>query len=162
LPSAKALFFPLVASRGVIGVVGIRPLKEEEVAFLETTRQHFVESVIGQGALAIERAMLAEEAQYAELDAEREELRSSLLSSFSHVLRTPLTSITGAAGTLFSEDQKLAAEDRRHLLESIESESARLNRLVENILQITKIESGSVAIRKEKHSLEEIIGSALN
>jgi two-component system, OmpR family, sensor histidine kinase KdpD len=161
LPSAKALFFPLVASRGTIGVVGLRP-QEEEASFLETTRQHFVENVIGQGALAIERAMLAEEAQSAEIEAEREGLISSLLSSVSHDLRTPLTSIAGAAGTLRAQGEKLAPEDRRHLLESIESESARLNRLVENILQVTKIESGNISIRKEKHSLEEIIGSALN
>jgi two-component system sensor histidine kinase KdpD len=161
LPSAKAVFFPLVASRGVIGVVGIRP-QEGSTTLEETTGQHFVENVIGQGALAIERAMLAEEAQTAEIDAEREGLMSSLLSSVSHDLRTPLTSIAGAAGTLLAQDKKLSEDDRRRLLESIESESARLNRLVENILQITKIESGNVAVRKEKHSLEEIVGSALN
>ncbi|HEX5036644.1 MAG TPA: sensor histidine kinase KdpD [bacterium] len=160
LPMAKAIFFPLIGSRGVIGVAGIRP--SEDTAFLESAGQHFVESVIGQGALAIERAMLAEEARSAEVEAEREGLMSALLSSVSHDLRTPLTSIAGAAGTLLDQDQKLSPEDRRRLLESIEDESARLNRLVENILQITKIESGNVALRKEKHSLEEIIGSALN
>jgi len=160
LPSAKALFYPLVASRGVIGVVGLRPQTPGDLR--ETTRQHFVESVIGQGAMAIERAMLAEEAQAAELDAEREGLMSTLLSSVSHDLRTPLTSIAGAAGTMLSQEGKLSDSDRRRLLESIESESGHLNRLVENILQITKLETGNIAVRKEKHSIEEIIGSALN
>src|SRR5262249_49540328 len=77
LPSAKAIFFPLIGSRGVIGVVGIRPSEESSV--LESAGQHFVESVIGQGAMAIERAMLAEEARSAEIDAEREGLMSVLL-----------------------------------------------------------------------------------
>jgi len=160
LPLAKAIFFPLVASRGIIGVLGIRP--HEKVSSFQSTDQHFVESVIRQGALAIERAMLAEEASTAEMETERERLISSLLSSVSHDLRTPLTSISGAASTLLAPESRLSSEDRMRLLETINDESVRLNRLVENILQITKIESGNVTLRKEMNSLEEIIGSALN
>ncbi len=160
LPLAKAIFFPLIGSRGIIGVVGIRPGPDSNVA--ESAGQHFVENVVGQGGLAIERAMLAEEARTAEMDAEREGLISSLLSSVSHDLRTPLTSISGAASTLLDQEARLSPDDKKRLLEMVNDESARLNRLVENILQITKIESGKVTVRKELHSLEEIIGSSLN
>ncbi len=163
LPSAKAIFFPLIANRGVIGTIGIRP--QRETLAYESTDQHFIESVIGQAALAIERAMLSEEAKAAEIEAEREGLMSTLLSSVSHDLRTPLTSIAGAASALLIQNQKgqkLSQEDQKRLLETINDESARLNRLVENILQITKIESGNIHIRKENQSLEEIIGSSLN
>lgn len=104
----------------------------------------------------------AEEAMAAELKAEREKLINSLLSSISHDLRTPLTSISGAASTLLERESQISVQDRRHLTEMINEESIRLNRLVEKILQVTKIESGNLHIRKEPHLLEEVIGSALN
>jgi len=87
---------------------------------------------------------------------------SSLLSSVSHDLRTPLTSIAGASSTLLESDSKISPADQTRLLETIRDESVRLNRLVEKILQITKIESGNIQVRKELQPLEEIIGSVLN
>lgn len=104
----------------------------------------------------------AEEAMAAELKVEREKLINSLLSSISHDLRTPLTSISGAASTLVERENQISSVDRRHLTEMINEESIRLNRLVEKILQVTKIESGNLQIRKEPHLLEEVIGSALH
>jgi len=111
--------------------------------------------------LTVQSRRSAEKALTAEMEAERERVMSSLLSSVSHDLRTPLTSISGAAGTLLSQESKISAEDRRYLLQTIDEESSRLNRLVEKILQITRIESGSVQAKKELHSLEELIGSVL-
>jgi len=112
--------------------------------------------------LTLQSRRSAEGALQAEMEAEREKLISSLLSSVSHDLRTPLTSISGAASTLLEQESKISLEDRRHLLEMINDESLHLNRLVEKILQITKIESGNLHLRKEMHSVEEIVGSALN
>jgi K+-sensing histidine kinase KdpD len=112
--------------------------------------------------LTLQSRRSSEEALAAQLKAEREKLMSSLLSSVSHDLRTPLTSISGAASTLLEQESKISLEDRKHLLEMINDESIRLNRLVEKILQITKIESGNIHVRKEMHSLEEMIGSVLN
>ncbi len=111
--------------------------------------------------LMIQLRHSAEKTVTAEKMAEREGIVSALLSSVSHDLRTPLTSISGAASTLLAETH-LPSEDQQRLLETINSESDRLNRLVGNILQITKIESGHIHVRKELHSLEEIIGSALD
>jgi K+-sensing histidine kinase KdpD len=100
--------------------------------------------------------------EIAERNAEKERLISTLLSSVSHDFRTPLTVLSGAAATLSNTDVKLTDTDRNRLLATISDEVIHLNRLVGNILQITKIESGNIPIHKELHSLEEIIGSALN
>ena len=102
------------------------------------------------------------ESYLAERMVEREKLASTLLSSISHDLRTPLTSIEGAASTLLTQEEKLSIADRHRLLDMISEEAHRLNRLVSNILQITKIEAGHMNAHRELHSLEEIIGSALN
>lgn len=166
LPSAKALFFPLIASRGVLGVVGLKPFRkveDHEPAF-ESSEEHFIESVLNQAALSIEKAMLSEEAHETEKEVERERLTSTLLSSVSHDLRTPLTSISGSATTLLTLlDHKNSSDtNQRRLLETIVDESDRLNRLVTNILHITRLESGQIHLRKDLHSLEEIIGSTLN
>ncbi len=120
--------------------------------------------------LTVQSRRSAKEALSARMVAEREGIVSALLSSVSHDLRTPLTSISGAASTLLASQSKLppnispkiSEDDQRRLLETINDESDRLNRLVANILQITKIESGNIHVRKEFHSFEEIIGSALD
>jgi two-component system sensor histidine kinase KdpD len=100
------------------------------------------------------------EAESAKLRAETEELRSSLLSSVSHDLRTPLAAITGAASTLADEGARLSAAERGELVETIGEEAARLERLVANLLDMSRLESGA-KLRKEWIPLEEIVGSAL-
>lgn len=112
--------------------------------------------------LTVKARKKSEEANQARITAEKEAMISSLLSSFSHDLRTPLTSIMGAASTLVSHEAGLSQDDRRRLYETIYEESDRLNRLTANLFQITKVESGNLQMKKDRHSLEEIIGSALN
>ncbi len=102
---------------------------------------------------------LGEEAQRAELRAESERLRSALLSSVSHDLRTPLAVVTGAAGTLLQEG--LDRDVRRELTETILQEAERLDRLVRNLLDMTRVEAGRIQVKSEWHSLEEVVGSAL-
>jgi two-component system sensor histidine kinase KdpD len=160
LPGAKALYLPLVASRGTLGVLGLRP---EEPRSLEVPEQrHQLETFANQTALALERAHLAKEAQQAHVRAETERLRSSLLSSVSHDLRTPLAGITGAASSLLESDEQFDPATRKELLETLYEESDRLNRLVHNLLDMTRLESGSLRVRKEWHPLEEVVGAALN
>ena len=159
LPGAKALYLPLLGSRGAVGVMGVRP--PESKSFEAPEQLHLLETFASQTALAIERAVLAEEAQAAQLRVEAERLRSSLLSSVSHDLRTPLTAITGAASTLLEPDNGLSAESRRDLVETIAEEAHRLNRLVQNLLEMTRLEAG-VQIKKEWHPLEEVVGAALS
>jgi two-component system sensor histidine kinase KdpD len=159
LPGASALYLPLIAPRGPVGVLGIRPADRHALDAPE--QLHQLETFANQTALAIERAQLADEAQAAHVRIETERLRSSLLSSVSHDLRTPLATITGATGTLLENGARLDAGTRQELIESIRDEAERLNRLVHNLLEMMRVESGALEVRRDWHSLEEVIGAAL-
>jgi two-component system, OmpR family, sensor histidine kinase KdpD len=159
LPGASALYLPLQAPRGPVGVLGVRPADQH--ALDAPDQLHQLETFANQTALAIERAQLADETQQAQVRVETERLRNSLLSSVSHDLRTPLATITGAASTMLDQGSRLDAETRRDLLESVREEADRLNRLVQNLLEMTRLESGALQLRKEWHPLEEVIGAAL-
>jgi two-component system sensor histidine kinase KdpD len=159
LPGASALYVPLTGSAGAVGVLGVRPADRH--AMEEPERLHQLETFASQTALALERARLAEEAQAAQVRIETEQLRNSLLSSVSHDLRTPLATITGAASTLLQDGARLDDDTRQGLLDSVHEEAERLNRLVQNLLEMTRLESGVVPLRKELHPPEEIIGAAL-
>ena len=159
LPGARALYLPLIASRGTVGVLGVRPT---DLHMFDAPEQiHQLETFANQTALAIERARLAEEAQQAEVRVETERMRSSLLSSVSHDLRTPLATITGAATTLLANGAVIDDQTQRELLVSVRDEANHLNRLVQNLLEMTRIESGAVQLSRDWHSMEEIVGAAL-
>ncbi len=108
-----------------------------------------------------ERLQLAEEAEAATLRARTEEMRSSLLSAVSHDLRTPLAAITGAATTLRDRTGAVDPEQRVELLDTVCQEAERLERLVGNLLDMTRLESGALEVKREWVPLEEIVGSAL-
>jgi two-component system sensor histidine kinase KdpD len=151
LPGAKALYLPLVASRGTLGVLGVRPTESRA---LEAPEQlHQLETFANQTALAIERAQLAKEAQEAQVRAEAERLRNALLSSVSHDLRTPLATIMGAASSLLEDGTHFHRGTWQDLLQSIVDEAERLNRLVSNLLDMTRLEAGTLAVKKDWHPL---------
>ena len=159
LPGATAIFLPLIASQGALGVLGVRPADWHA---LEAPEQlHLLEAFAAQVALAFERTELAEAAQQAHVKAETEQLRSSLLSSVSHDLRTPLASITGTLSSVLEDEDQLDRTTRRGLLQSVYDEVERLNRLVNNLLDMMRLESGAVMVKKEWHLLEEVVGTAL-
>ena len=159
LPGAKALYLPLVAPRGTLGVLGVHPT---ELHSLEAPEQiHQLETFANQTALAIERTQLAEEAQQAQVRAEAERLRNALLSSVSHDLRTPLATIMGSASSLLEDGTHFQRGTWQDLLQSILDEAERLNRLVGNLLDMTRLEAGTLAVKKDWLPLEEVIGSAL-
>jgi two-component system sensor histidine kinase KdpD len=137
---------------GVLAVRTERALSVEEMDLLETVARLL--------AAPLERARLTREAEAARLEAERERMRGTLLSSVSHDLRTPLAAITGAASSLL-EGGGLADTQRLELQRTILEESQRLDRRVSNLLEMTRLESGSVSLRRDWHSLEEIVGTAL-
>jgi two-component system sensor histidine kinase KdpD len=159
LPGARALYLPLKAARGTVGVLGVVPPSDEALAAPE--QLHLLETFAAQTALAIERVALVDEAQQARLRSETERLRNSLLSAVSHDLRTPLATITGSASALVEQEAGLDAAARRELAQAIEEEADRLNRLVHNLLEMTRLESGGVRVRKDWAPLEEVVGSAL-
>jgi len=158
LPGSSALYVPLIGSTGAVGVLGVRPSDPHAMDVPE--RLHQLETFAAQTALALERARLAAEAQDAEVRIETERLRNSLLSSVSHDLRTPLAAITGAVTTIL-DGGRLEAATRHELLESVRDEAERLNRLVQNLLEMTRLESGALQLRRELHPIEEVIGAAL-
>jgi two-component system, OmpR family, sensor histidine kinase KdpD len=159
LPGASALYVPLLGSTGPVGVLGLRP--PDRHAMDEPERLHQLETFAAQTALALERARLADEAQEAEVRIETERLRNSLLSSVSHDLRTPLATITGAVSTILEGRAPLDAATQHELLESVHEEAERLNRLVQNLLEMTRLESGALPLQRELHPPEEVIGAAL-
>jgi two-component system, OmpR family, sensor histidine kinase KdpD len=160
LPGAQGLYLPLITSRGTAGVLGIYPARAS-YAFLPDEVQ-LLETFANQTAVAIERARLAEETEEARVQIETERLRNALLSSISHDLRTPLSAITGAVSSLLTNDRTLAADDRHELAQVAYEEAERLNRLVGNLLEMTRLESGGIQVEKEWELLEEIVGSTLN
>jgi two-component system sensor histidine kinase KdpD len=112
--------------------------------------------------MAIERTLLAEEAQQALLKAETEALRSTLLSSVSHDLRTPLAAITGSATALLQKDITLDKQSRQELVQTIFEEAEHLNQIIRNVLDMTRLEAKAISVQKEWQSPEEIIGVVLN
>jgi two-component system sensor histidine kinase KdpD len=159
LPNAIALFLPLIGSQRTHGAVAIRVPDAERL--LDPDVRRLLEACANQLALALERDQLAIDAAEARIQAESEQVRSSLLSSVSHDLKTPLAAIAGASNSLL-EVATLDDDTRRNLLETVAEESTRLNRLLENILQMSKLDAGAATPNKQWHVLEEIVGSALH
>jgi len=159
LPAAQGLYLPLRAVGGTVGVLGVRPADTAPLDDPMTVR--LLEAFAGQAALALERALLAERAQREQVEVEAERLRTSLLSSLSHDLRTPLASITGAAGALLDEQAPLAPGPGRDLLRTILEEAQRMNRLIGNLLDMIRVESGALRPQREWQPLEEPLGVAL-
>jgi two-component system, OmpR family, sensor histidine kinase KdpD len=159
LAGARALYLPLIASRRTIGVLGVRPSQARRL--LAPEQLHLLETFINQAAVALERVALTAEAQRAQVQAETERMRSSLLSSVSHDLRTPLAVITGATSSLIEGAKILDPATRVELAQTAYDEAERLNRLLGNLLDMTKLESGALQVRKEWQPLEEVVGAAL-
>jgi len=159
LPSASALYAPLHETRGCLGVLGLRPENPER--FADPEQRALIQVFATQIASALERAHLTEEAQHVHVQMESERLRSSLLSSVSHDLRTPLAVITGAASVLMQPDVSVTPETRIDLSATIHEEAERLNRLVRNLLDMTRLTAGGVTVAKTWQPLVEVVGAVL-
>ncbi len=159
MPSAKFHFRPLVAPSGPIGVIGVEP--SEHVGGLADATEAALRSMAEQATIALERTRLVSEAGNAATNAESERLRTALLSSISHDLRTPLASILGSATSLKTLGDKMSTVDRGDLLTTIEEETERLTRFIGNILDMTKLEAGVLTTRCEPIDVGESIRSAV-
>jgi two-component system sensor histidine kinase KdpD len=159
LPGTEALYLPLKGSQAVLGVLGVLPANPRRVLLPE--QYHLLETFAGQIALALERAQLAERAQRASIDAEREGLRNALLASISHDLRTPLAVIAGASSSLAERGTQLAEGERAALARSIYEQSRQMGELVAKVLEMTRLEAGGIALARDWHSIAEIAGAVL-
>ena len=160
LPSAEGMYLPLSTSRSTVGVLGISPARANMLFTADDLQM--LSALASQTALAIERSHLAEETERVKLQIEAERLRNALLSSVSHDIRTPLASVTGAVSSLLENEKTLSDANRHELAQVAYEESKRLNQLVGNILQMTRLEAGSVHVNREWQPLEEVIGITLN
>ncbi len=159
LPNAVALFVPLSGSQSTLGAIAVRADAADWL--LEPEFRQWLESCANQLALALERDQMTVAAGDARVKAEAEQIRSTLLSSVSHDLKTPLAAIAGASSSLL-HDATTSDSTRRELLETISDEAIRLNRLLENILQISRLDAGAVKPAGQWQLLEDIVGSALH
>ena len=155
LPTARWFFLPLVAAERKLGVLGIAHADDHSLA---RTDRRLLDALIDQIALALERLRLTEELAANQLAAETERLRTALLNSVSHDLRTPLVTIIGAAGSLAETDLDPAA--RRDLAENIREEGERLDRYVQNLLDMTRLGHGALKPRMVPVDVAETLGAA--
>ncbi|MEO8392071.1 MAG: sensor histidine kinase KdpD [Chloroflexota bacterium] len=158
LPGSVGLYLPLSTSNGTVGILGV--YASEEQTIFSPDQLHLLETFTNQTSLAIERARLSEESEQTQLQIETERMRNSLLSSVSHDLRTPLAAITGATSSVLQHKDKLDSRSSE-LVQIAYEEAERLNRLVGNLLDMTRLEYGNVQVDKEWQPLEEVIGTTL-
>ena len=159
LPGAKWLFMPMRTGRGQIGILGI--CRDGPGALLRAEQRRLLDALSDQGALAIERVHLVEDIERVRRVAETDRLRSALLTSISHDLKTPLASVLGAAGALRDLSKSFDDDAKAELLSTVIDESERLNRFIANLLDMTKLEAGAVVPNAALHDIGEIAGSAL-
>ncbi len=158
LPSSPWQFRPMRGSRAVVGLLGIK--LPEEAGPLDAERSKALDALLDQAVIALERAELMEERARGEARSETEALRTALLTSLGHDLKTPLTSIRGAIGTLRASGESLTPAARDDLLLTAEEETARLTRWIANILDMVRIENRQITPRQEMVDLTEAAESA--
>jgi two-component system sensor histidine kinase KdpD len=159
LPGAEAVYLPLNAAHKLVGVLAVLPSRRERLLIPE--QRHLLETFAGQIAAAAERVLLAADAAKLARQAETESLRNSLLNAISHDLRTPLAVLVGASSSLITDDQRLSDAARKELAATVHDEATRMTALVNNLLDMARLESGAIALAREWTPLEEIVGSVL-
>ncbi|SIR35796.1 two-component system, OmpR family, sensor histidine kinase KdpD [Rhizobium sp. RU20A] len=157
LPNSRFEFRPLLGPHGIVGVCGIEHAGDR----LDLNAERALTAILDQTAIALDRARLAEETveQAARLEGER--YREALLSSISHDLRTPLATITGAVTGLRQLGERMTAAERDDLLQSIEEESGRMSRFVANLLDMTRIEAGTLKPKQDWVDVADVVQSAV-
>lgn len=163
-PDSPILYVPLQAADAPLGVLALRPRDPQSETWLlpEQLRHRLLESLAKQVALAFEVERLQKSAMESQVAMETERLRSSLLGSVTHDFQTPLAAIMGSASSLLGLQGKIAPEPTQEMLTNIYDEADRLSRLVNNLLDIARLQAGSLRLHRELQPLEEVVGAALN
>ncbi|MGC8624370.1 MAG: ATP-binding protein [Phycisphaerae bacterium] len=159
LPSAGAIYLPLKGVKSTLGALCVVPLTP--VQFTHPDESRTLEAFTAQIAVALERMMLSEESHRAWERTELEVLRNTLLSAVSHDLRTPLAAITGSASSILQAGASMSEATRDELLQTISRESQRMEDLIGKLLEMTRLESGNLAIQKDIVDIREVIISAV-
>ena len=159
-PGAQGLFVPMKSARGAVGAIGLRRAPGAAPMFSDADRR-LIEALADQTAVAIERIALAQEMEAARLTAETERLRVALLGAISHDFRTPLAAIIGSASSLRAMWERFDAATRTGLLDTIREEGERLNRFIGNVLEMTRLEAGKLAVKPEPVELADLISTTM-
>ena len=157
MPGTSFLYLPVLSGETMYGLVGIRLGNDQ----LDHFEENLARAILGECAMAMEKEQISRKREEEAARAKTEELRSTLLRSISHDLRTPLTSISGNAGILLTNQDQLTPERREQVCQDIYDDSMWLINLVENLLSITRVEGGSMQLNMEGQLLEEIVAEAL-
>lgn len=160
LPGGRWLFVPIRTSRSEIGVIGVLSLKEG-AGGLTAAERRLLDAVGNQAAVAVERVTLAADIDQAQLGADRERMRSAMLTSVSHDLRTPLASIIGALSSLRSYRDRYDEATRAELLDTALSEAERLDRFVGNLLAMTRLDAGAITPKREAVEVGDLVSTTL-
>lgn len=160
LPFSKALYVPLLASHGTIGVLSVRPKNAERLFTPQQMR--LLEGSANQLAISLEVDLHHEQAKKSELKMATDHVRESLLQSFSQDLRMPLISIMGAANRIIEVGADLEKQKIQQLEKEIFIESEQLNRLINNLLQVTNLETQGLPLNKEKSDIEALVQRVLD
>ena len=159
LPFGRWWWWPLSGEEGPLALLGVCA---KEGAELSGQRRRLLTALSQPLAQALARAQLAEDLEAARLHGETEQLRSALLASVSHDLRTPLTSMRGSIDSLLALGEAIPLEDRRELLEGTRDEAERLDRYIQNLLDMTRLGHGALKLARDWVSPADIVGSSLN
>ncbi|SEN06575.1 osmosensitive K+ channel signal transduction histidine kinase [Pseudomonas sp. ok272] len=159
LPLGRWWWWPLSVEDGPLGLLGVCAKEGEQ---LSGQRRRLLTALSQPLAQALARAQLAEDLEAARLHGETEQLRSALLASVSHDLRTPLTSMRGSIDSLLALGEAIPLEDRRELLEGTRDEAERLDRYIQNLLDMTRLGHGALKLARDWVSPADIVGSSLN
>ena len=158
LPSSAWRFMPMRTVRGQLGLLGVRAVPDRA---LDAPSLQTLSTLADQAAVALERVTLARDSARSAAMEETQKLRTALLNSLSHDLRTPLTAIRGAAETLQLGWDKLGPESRADLLASIQEDTTRMTRFLSNIMDLTRLESGAIQPRLAPTPLPELVDAAI-
>ncbi len=159
LAGAKAFYLPIHGSKQTFGVLAVLPSNPRRILLPE--QRHLLETFAGQLALAIERALLADESESRRVAAETDSLRNTLLASISHDLRTPLAVISGASAALSNPALELDISARARLTRSIGEKAQEMTELISNVLDLMRFEAGDVKLRRGTQRVEDLVGTAI-
>ncbi len=158
-PGTNWRFEPMVSSAGEVGVLGIRPHKKTRI---DAWFGRLMTAIADQTTNVLAHIELERSMESTRLGEEREKLRSMLLSSVSHDLKTPLAGIIGALSVHLSLGERLSLEKRNSLLESSLEEAQRLDSFINNILEMTRLESGNIKFKQEWYSAKSMIDNVIH
>jgi len=155
---AKAYYMPVISQNGVLGVLGI---SLPDLCPLDKAQKEFLEAIVPQIAVVLERERLYEKQQETQMEVQRERLRADMLRTISHDLRTPLTGIMGLASTVLTNFESVSDDIKKNFLHNIYDDADWLNELVENILNTTRFDEGKIKLDIGQEAAEEIVAEAI-